>query len=81
MSYPCSLESEEFNLKKDFLVECLGQDTVQSGQEGITCTKFRLTGGGIQPADFWVSDDGVLRQVLIDEMKLIRLRDTPDKDE
>jgi len=75
------LESDELNLKKDFLVECMGRDTVQSGEEGITCTKFRLTGGGNSPAYYWVDDDDVLRQVLIDERKLIRLRDAPDKDE
>jgi hypothetical protein len=73
ISYPYSLESEELNLKKDFMVECLGADIVQSGKEGVTCTKFRLTGGGNNPAYYWVDDDGVLRRVLIDERKLIRL--------
>jgi hypothetical protein len=81
ISYPYSLESDELNLKKDFLVECMSQDTVQSGEEEVTCTKFRLTGGGNSPACYWVDDDDVLRQVLIDERKLIRLRDAPDKDE
>ena len=76
ISYPYWLESEELQLKKDFLVECLGRDTVRSGEEGITCTKFRLTGGGIRPAYYWVSGDGVLRQVLMDDRKLMRLRDT-----
>ena len=75
------MESEELNLKKDFLVQCMGRDTVQSGQEGITCMKFRLTGGGNHPAFYWVSDDGVLRQVLIDERKLMRLQDDRNKDE
>jgi len=42
VSFDHWLESEEMNLKRDFVVECLGWDTVQSGQEGITCTKFRL---------------------------------------
>jgi hypothetical protein len=78
ISYPYSLESEELNLKKNFLVECLGWDTVQSGQEGITCTKFQLTDGGV-PNYYWVDDDGLLRQVLIDELKLIRLQDGPDE--
>lgn len=80
LSYPYSLESEELNLKKDFLVECMGRDTVQSGPERISCTKFRLTGGGNHPAFYWVGDDGVLRQVLIDERKLMRLMDEPNKD-
>lgn len=80
ISYPYSLESEELNLKKDFLVECLGPDIVQSGPEGITCTKFRLSGGGNRPAFYWVSDDGVLRQVLIDERGLMRLAEAPNKD-
>jgi hypothetical protein len=81
ISYPYSLESEELNLKEHYLVECMGRDTVQSGEEEVTCTKFRLTGGGNSPAYYWVDDDDVLRQVLIDERKLIRLRDAPDKDE
>ena len=79
ISYPYSLESEELHVKKDFLVECMGRDIVQSGPEGISCTKFRLTGRGIHPAFYWVSDDGVLRQVLIDERKLMRLVDEPNK--
>jgi len=80
ISFPHWLE-EEFFVKKDFQVECLGRDTVQSGEEGIICTKFRLTGGGIHPLLYWVSDDDVLRQVLIDERKLIRLQDDQDKGE
>ncbi|MFW6114344.1 MAG: hypothetical protein ACOC7K_01235 [bacterium] len=75
ISFPHWLESEELNLKKDFTVECMGPETVQTGQEGVTCTKFRLTGGGNHPAFYWVDDHGVLRQVLIDERKLIRLRE------
>ena len=81
VSFDHWLESEELNLKKEFVVECLGWDTVQSGQEEVTCTKFRLTGGGNHPAYCWVDDDGVLRQVLIDERKLMRLQDASDKDE
>jgi len=80
ISYPYSLESDELHLKKEFMVECMGPDIVQSGAEGMTCTKFRLTGGGIRPAYYWVEDDGVLRQVLIDDRKMIRLRETVDKD-
>ena len=80
ISYPYSLESEELNLKRDFLVECMGRGTVQWGPEGISCTKFRLTGGGNHPAFYWVSDDGVLRQVLIDERKLMRLVGERNKD-
>jgi len=74
-SFPHWLESGELNLKKNFMVECMGPDIVQVGKEGVTCTKFRLSGNGIHPAFYWVDDDGVLRQVLIDERKLIRLRD------
>jgi hypothetical protein len=81
ISYPYSLESGELNLKKDFMVECMGPDIVQAGVEGVTCTKFRLTGGGIRPAHYWVDDDGVLRQVLIDDRKMIRLRDESGVDE
>ncbi len=74
ISFPYWLESEELNLKKDFVAECMGSDAIQSGQESVNCTKFRLTGGGNHPAYYWVDGDGVLRQVLIDERKLIRLR-------
>jgi hypothetical protein len=74
ISFPYWLESGELNLKKDFMVKCMGPDIVQWGPEGVTCTKFRLTGNGIQPAFYWVDDNGVLRQVLIDERKLIRLQ-------
>jgi hypothetical protein len=81
VSYPYSLESDELHLKKDFLVECMGPDIVQSGAEGVTCMKFRLTGNGIHPAFYWVDDGSVLRQVLIDDRKMIRLRDDTDKDE
>jgi hypothetical protein len=81
ISYPYSLESDELHLKKEFMVECMGRDIVQSGAEGVTCTKFRLTGGGIGPAYYWVDDDGVLRQVLVDDRKMIRLRVESDEDE
>ena len=81
ISYPYSLESGELNLKKDFLVECMGRETVQSGQERITCAKFRLTGSGIHPAFFWVNDDGVLHRVLIDGRKLMQLQNDRDKGE
>lgn len=80
VSYPYALESEEFHLKENYLVECLGRDTVPAGKERITCTKFQLGHGGIHPAYYWVDDDGVLRQVLIDERKLIRLQDDSDED-
>ena len=75
VSFDHWLESEEFNLKKGFVVECTGRDVVQAGREGVTCTKFCLTGGGNHPAYYWVDDNGVLRQVLLDERKWIRLRD------
>jgi hypothetical protein len=78
ISYPYSIESEDFILvERDFLVECMGRGTVQSGQERITCTKFCLNGRDF----YWVGDDGVLRQVLTGGGKLWRLRDNSDEDE
>jgi len=74
------LESEELNLKRDFVVECLGREAIPEGNDQITCTKFRLTGGGIMPAVYWVSEDDLLRQVLLDERKWIRLRDGGNAD-
>lgn len=75
ISFPYWLESKEFNLKKDFVVECMGKESLQCGQKSRSCTKFCLTGVGIRPSIYWVSDDDALRQILIDERKLMRLQD------
>jgi len=75
VSFPHWLESEELNLKNDFMVECTGQDGLPLGGQNVECTLFRLTGGGIRPAYYWVDGGGVLRQVLIDDRKLLRLKD------
>jgi hypothetical protein len=78
VSFDHWLESEELNLKKNFVVECTGVETIPWKDEDVTCTKFRLTGGGNHPAYYWVDDDDVLRQVLIDGRGLMRLTDDPD---
>lgn len=75
ISFSHWLESEELNLKKDFVVECVGEETLQLGDKNISCTKFRLTGSGANPALYWVSDDDLLRQVVLDERKVIRLEE------
>jgi hypothetical protein len=75
ISFAHWLESEELHLKKDFVVECLGRDTVAQAEKQVVCTKFCLTGGGNHPAYYWVDDESVLRQVLIDNRKWIRLRE------
>jgi hypothetical protein len=78
VSFDHWLESEELNLKKSFVVECIGVEAVPWKDENVPCTKFRLTGGGNHPAYYCVGDDDVLRQVLIDDRALIRLTDNPD---
>jgi hypothetical protein len=78
ISFDNWLESEELHLKKDFMIECIGREAI--GEKAV-CTKYRLTGGGNHPAYYWVDDDDVLRQVVIDERKWIRLRDESDEDE
>lgn len=69
------MESEEMNLKKDFVAECLGAESLRFGDKEISCTKYRLTGTGIREAMFWVSEDDLLRQVVLDERKVIRLQE------
>ena len=69
------MESEELNQKTDFRVQSLGTETIEQGKAEISCTKFRLEGAGNFPAHYWVDDAGVLRQILIDERKVIQLQE------
>lgn len=73
ISFDHWLESEEMHRKQDFLLESLGPDPIARDGRRVACTKFRLTGGGNLPAFYWVSESGVLEQVLIDERKWIVL--------
>lgn len=67
------MESEELNQKRNYRIESLGPDSIQSGDDEIMCTKFRLDGGGSHPAFYWVNTMGLLQQMLIDERKWIEL--------
>lgn len=67
------MESEELNQKRKYRVESLGVDSIHRGDIGVSCTKFRLDGGGSHPAYYWVDESDVLQQVLADEQKLIQL--------
>ena len=84
ISFGHSLETSELNLKKDFLLESLGEDTIARGDQEIRCTKFQLTSRQIRPMLFWVKD-GVLERMLFDNRKLIDrqieegIELTPDK--
>ena len=76
-SYKYSLESEEMNLKKDYRLEVLPPETIQSGDNQVRCSKFNLTGGGISPVYYWVTKDGVLQRLMLDNRKVIELKGTP----
>jgi hypothetical protein len=80
ISFSHWLQSERVNLQKDFVVECLGRESLQWGDKNISCTKFRLTGSSIHPALYWVGDDDLLRQIVLDERKVIRLREDQPPD-
>lgn len=67
------MESEELNQKRKFQVESLGVDSIHLGDVDVSCTKFRLDGGGNHPAYYWVDESDVLQQVLADGRKLIQL--------
>lgn len=72
-AFDYSLESEELNLKKNYRLTVLQSETIDCGGQRIMCSKFQLTGGGINPVFYWVSGDGVLQRVLIDHRKVMEL--------
>jgi hypothetical protein len=72
VKFPRWLEPEEMNLKQDFEVECLGEDKATWQGEDVAATKYSLSGKGIAKAYYWVSEDGILRQILIDGRKTIQ---------
>jgi hypothetical protein len=76
------LESGELHLKKDFLLESLGDEEITSNGQKLSCTKFRLTSRQIRPAYFWVTADGRLQRILLDDRKIIDLSpdDPPPED-
>ena len=76
-SYKYSLESEEMNLKEKYRLEVLPPETITSGERQVQCSKFKLTGGGIHPVYYWVTQDGVLQRVMMDDRKVMELAGTP----
>lgn len=76
-SYEYSLESEEMNLKKKYRLEVLPPETITIGDRQVQCSKFKLTGRGIDPVYYWVTKDGVLQRLMMDDRKVMELEGTP----
>jgi hypothetical protein len=72
-SYPHWLESSELGLKKDFMIECLGEEEIARGDQKVLCTKYRLTSNQVMPMDAWIDSDDILQRILMDERKMIDL--------
>lgn len=75
--YEYSLESEELNLKEKYRLIVLPPETITIGERQVECSKFELTGGGISPVYYWVTTDGVLQRLVMDDRKVVELKDTP----
>jgi len=73
ISFPHWLESSELHLKKDFVIECLGEEQITRGTQKWRCTKYRLTSSQIMPMDAWIDSDNILQRLLIDERKVLDL--------
>jgi hypothetical protein len=73
-SFEYSLESEELNLKKNYLLTVLQPETINCGGLQVKCSKFQLTGGGIRPVFYWVTEDGTLQRMLMDDRKVMELK-------
>lgn len=67
------LESEELNLKKNYRLTVLPSETIACGGRQVKCSKFQLTGGGISPVFYWVTEDGMLQRMLMDGRKVMEL--------
>jgi len=76
-SYKHSLESEEMNLKQKYRLEVLPPETITSGERQVQCSNFKLSGGGIHPVYYWVTKDGVLQRLMMDDQKIMELAGTP----
>jgi len=76
-SYRYSLESEELNLKENYRLEVLPPETITIGERQVQCSKVRLSGGGIRPVYYWITESGVLLRLMMDERKIVELKDTP----
>ena len=76
-TYKYSLESEEMNLKKKYRLEVLPSETITSGGRQVPCTKFKLTSEGIRPVYYWVTKNGVLQRLIMDDRKMLELDGTP----
>jgi len=78
VSFGFWLEAEEFNLKREHFLECLGPDALRIGERSVACTKFEHRGGGIQAVEIWVDGAGALQR-LLDGRKQWTLRSPPVK--
>jgi hypothetical protein len=67
------LESEEMHLKKDYCLKVMSEESISVSGKELFCTKFKLTGGSIRPVYYWVSQDGVLQKLLMDDRKQLEL--------
>jgi len=76
-SYKYSLESEEMNLKGNYHLEVLTPEAITSGDRQVQCSKFKLTGGGIHPVYFWVTKNGVLQRLMMDDWKVMEFEARP----
>ena len=76
-TYKHSVESEEMNLKENYRLEVLPSETITSSDRQVECSKFKLTGGGIHPVYYWVTKDGVLQRLMMDDRKVMELEGTP----
>ena len=73
ISFQHWLESSELHLKKQFLIECLGEEEITRGDRKLLCTKYRLTSNQTMPMDAWIDSDNILQRLLIDERKVMDL--------
>jgi hypothetical protein len=72
-SYEYSLESEELHLKKEYRLSVLQPETITISERQVVCSKFKLTGGGIHPVYYWVTNHGVLQRLVMDDRKVLEL--------
>ncbi len=76
-SFEYWLESSELNLKKKYSLTAMQPESIPVENRQVECSKFELTGGGIRPAYYWVSKEGVLQRLMMDDRKIVELIDAP----
>jgi len=74
-TYKYSLESSELNLKKQYRLTVLPPETITCNGQEVMCSKFQVAGGGIHPIYYWVNKQGLLQRVLIDDQKIMELKE------